>query len=85
MPSSTRAAVECVWSKTLAFRSNQIALKVSMKMEFAVLRSLLERLVTASGHQCGNVLIGIGMGIANPSRRHTPIQMLTAKEHRKER
>jgi hypothetical protein len=25
------------------------------------------------------------MGIANPSRRHTPIQMLTAKEHRKER
>jgi hypothetical protein len=56
-----------------------------MMMEFAVLRSLLERLATASGQQCGNVLIVVGMRIANPRRRHTPVQMLTAKEHRRER
>jgi hypothetical protein len=37
-----------------------------MMMEFAVLRSLLERLATASGHQCGNVLIGGRDGDSEP-------------------
>jgi hypothetical protein len=85
MPSRTRVVGEFAWSKTLAFRSSHRALRVSMMTEFVILQLLLERLATASDHQFTKVLFGEGTGMSNPSRKHTPVQMLTAKGHWRER